>query len=200
MVCLPAVNTIFHLLTVAWEMEMCCWCLVGNKRPIVALRRWLVHSNVGQLLDEVDLEIGAAKISVPRYPFWMQCAVQLDDDERIDGRYINHVEENTYPELLGSMQRVIRHSWLIKTIHATHLFVIILDTLWLTNMKVNILPSHLRVLCDEDAVMATLISGQYRDNSAILPLLKEDPIIVSDVAGSSSLGIPLELFGVGLDL
>ena len=67
------------------------------------------------------------------------------------------------------------------------------------NLKLNMLPSHLRVPRDEDTDMATMNSGQHCDNSAILTLLKEDPII-SDIVGSSSLSMPLELLGVGLGL
>ena len=63
MVCLPAVHAIFLPFTVEWEMELCCGCLVGYRRPITALRRRLIHSNVGQLSDEVGLEISAAKFS-----------------------------------------------------------------------------------------------------------------------------------------
>ena len=53
----------------------------------------LMHSNVGQLSDEVGLEIRATKIFEPSYRFRIKCTVKIKHDKRIDGRNINHVEE-----------------------------------------------------------------------------------------------------------
>ena len=65
----------------------------------------------------------------------MQVTELLEKKERIYNSNVNHVEKQSFPPVQTLQKNIVRANQLIRSIHSTHIFVVIVDCSWFANKQ-----------------------------------------------------------------
>ena len=133
----PAVNTVFLLLSVSCEVQMLNWRLLCWSRTVAARWRGCTNVDLGKLTHQVGVERLAGVLVGSWYRTRVLGVVELKEKERVDSSNVQHVQENALPVFPCSSENTVCCCALVKPINATHVCVVVTDRFGLADVLLD---------------------------------------------------------------
>ena len=167
----PAVDTVFLLLSVSCQGNMLNWRLLCWSRTVATRRRGCTDVDFGKLTHQVGVERLAAVLVGSWYRTRVLGAVEMKEKERVDSSNVQHVQEYALPVFPSSSQNTVCCCALIKSINAAHVCAVVTDRFGLAHVLFDMMAHYLRMPGHIDVSVALVDGSEHGHDSPILPLL-----------------------------